>query len=249
MATRDQTIEKIRKLLSLASSPNEHEANAANAQAQKLISQFQIDQAEIDSKAFVKQEIISLIIPTGSKSNILWKENLISCLSKVNNCDFYTQKKRSGEVSPNNPEKLASAYTIYLVVGSKSNVELVEILFNLILSQVEYFAKEFVPSEKSRTVGKAEKNSFKLGIVTRICQRLRDVKEEVVKEHIALKGSNSTALVFLNEEKKEIELYVKKLFSKVRIKPERKVNIRQEAYQAGIKQGDKVVLQNKKALK
>ena len=135
MATRDQTIEKIRKLLSLANSPNEHEANAANAQAQKLISQFQIDQAEIDSKAFVKQEIISLIIPTGSKSNILWKENLISCLSKVNNCDFYTQKKRSGEVSPNNPEKLASAYTIYLVVGSKSNVELVEILFNLILSR------------------------------------------------------------------------------------------------------------------
>ena len=86
MATRDQTIEKIRKLLSLANSPNEHEANAANAQAQKLISQFQIDQAEIDSKAFVKQEIISLIIPTGSKSNILWKENLISCLSKCLCC-------------------------------------------------------------------------------------------------------------------------------------------------------------------
>lgn len=249
MNNREKTIEKIRKLLSLATSSNENEATNAAAQAQKLISKFQIEQAEIDSETKVKQELISCTIETGSKSNILWKERLATILSQVNNCDFYTQKRESTEKSKTNPDKVASSYTVYFVVGSKSNVELVQILFELISNQVEYFAKEFVPSEKSRTVGKAEKNSFKLGIVTRIGQRLRDTKEEVIKEHTELKGSMSTALVFLEKEKEELKQFALQMFKKIRIKPERAVNIRQEAYQAGIKKGDKVVLTNHKALK
>jgi len=249
MATREQTLEKIRKLLSLSKSPNEHEATVASAQAQKLISKFQIDQAEIDSETKVKQELISCTLETGSKSNILWKSRLAHTLSEVNNCDFYTQKRESTEKSKKNPDKFASDYTVYFVVGSKSNVELVQILFEFISNQVEYFAKEFVPSEKSRTVGKAEKNSFKLGIVTRIGQRLRDTKEEVIREHVALKGSMSTALVFLEKEKEELKQFALQMFKKIRIKPERPVNLRQEAYQAGIKQGDNVILQKRKELK
>lgn len=93
MSNREKTIEKIRKLLALANSSNENEASNANAQAQKLISKFQIEQAEINSGNKVKQEIVSFTIETGSKSNILWKSRLANTLSEVNNCDFYTQKK------------------------------------------------------------------------------------------------------------------------------------------------------------
>ncbi len=122
-------------------------------------------------------------------------------------------------------------------------------MFALILNQVEYFAKEFQPSIKSRTVGKSEKNSFKLGIVTRIGQRLKDTKEEVVKEYKELKGSMSTALVFIEQEKLELQRFVEVSVGKLRKAPARNVNLRQEAYQAGIKQGDKVALTNNKALK
>lgn len=249
MSNREKTIEKIRKLLALANSSNENEASNANAQAQKLISKFQIEQAEIDSGNKVKQEIVSFTIETGSKSNILWKSRLANTLSEVNNCDFYTQKKQSSEPSKTNPDKTASSYTIYIVIGSKSNVELVQILFELILNQVEYFSKEYIPSEKSRTVGKSEKNSFKLGMVTRIGQRLRDTKEEVLKEHIQLKGSTSAALVFLQQEKLELKTFAVQLFGKIGKAPIRKENIRQEGYKAGFKKGDSVVLNQSKALK
>ncbi len=249
MATREQTIEKIRKLLSLANSSNEHEANIANKQAQKLISQFHIDQAEIENTTKVKQEIVSVTVNSGSKSNILWKCRLLGDISKVNNCDFYTQKKESDEKSKSNSEKFASSYTVYLVVGGKANVELVEILFNLILDQVEYFAKEYTPSVVSRQTSKSEKNSFKLGIVTRISQRLKEGKEEVIKEHIALKGASSTALMVIDQERKEIELFVAKNLGKTGVRAEHKVNIKQNAYQAGIQKGDSVILVNRKQLK
>ena len=245
----EKIIKRIQALLALGTSANEFEANNANAEAQRLISKHQIDQAEIDSTNRVKQEIVSVEIDSGSKSNILWKTRLIATLAEVNNCFIYTQKRESNEVSKTNPNKQASDYTVYIVVGSKSNVELVEILFALILNQVEYFAKEFQPSIKSRTVGKSEKNSFKLGIVTRIGQRHRDTKEEVVKEYKELKGSISTALVYIEHEKIELQRLVEFSVGKLRKAPARNVNLRQEAYQAGIKQGDKVALTNNKALK
>ena len=238
----DKIIKRIQALLALGKSANEFEANNANAEAQRLISKHQIEQAEIDSAGNIKQEIVSVTIDTGSKSDILWKHKLVASISEVNNCKFYTQKCESFEVGK-------SASTRYIVFGGKDNTELVSILFGLISNQVEYFAKEFQPSIKSRTVGKSEKNSFKLGIVTRIGQRLRNEKEEVFKEHVALKGSMSTALVFIEKEKQEIEKAVSLAFGKVGKPKERVVNIRQEAYQAGIKQGDKVALTNKKALK
>jgi hypothetical protein len=245
----DKIIKRIQALLALGQSSNEFEANNANAEAQRLISKHQIEQAEIDSAGNIKQEIVSVTINSGSKSNILWKTKLIVALSEVNNCFIYTEKRETLEVSKTNPNKQASDHTVYIVIGSKPNVELVEILFELILNQVEYFAKEFQPSIKSRTVGKSEKNSFKLGIVTRIAQRLKDTKEEVIKEHKELKGSISTALVFIGQQEKEIQQFIETNVGKLKKAPARTVNIRQEAYQAGIKQGDKVALTNRKALK
>jgi hypothetical protein len=245
----DKIIKRIQALLALGKSANEFEANNANAEAQRLISKHQIEQAEIDSADNVKQEIVSVTINSGSKSNILWKTKLIAALSEVNNCFIYTEKRETLEVNKTNPDKQASDHTVYIAIGSKSNVELVEILFELILNQVEYFAKEFQPSFKSRTVGKSEKNSFKLGIVTRISQRLKDTKEEVIKEYREVKGSMSTALVFIGQQEKEIQQFIETKVGKLKNTPARKVNIRQEAYQTGFKQGDKVTLANRKALK
>ena len=50
MTTKDKMVDRVRKLLSLANSANEHEAAAAAAQAADLMVQFEIEAAMLEGR-------------------------------------------------------------------------------------------------------------------------------------------------------------------------------------------------------
>lgn len=237
---RSKILDKITKLLALASnvSLNENEAIVANTKAQELITRFQIEEAELNSVNKKDLEVVYCRIDTKSKSDILWKNKLCSYLTEVNNSRFIITKQYR--------------CTIYTVFGSKSNVELIQILFELISNQIEYLSKN-----KFDGKGKSENNSYKLGVVTTVGQRLRETREKIIEQFVneqkAL-SNNSTALVYLNKEIESVKEYVDNFYAAKGqtvgiIKKERKINLKHEAYNLGLKDGRSVTITNQLALK
>ena len=244
MASRSKIIERVKKLLAISTSHvNENEASATYSAAQELISKYQIEEAELNAKTNIPLVIVHDMIDSGNKSSILWKERLVGSLTEVNHCDFIIEKNSSLEDGVNGS-------SIYFIFGQETNVELIKILFNLISNQIEYFAKS------STCRGKSEMNSFKLGITTRVGQRLKDSKDKIESEYLKLSSTltntstNTNALVRFEEDKTKIRSFALDFFkvSKLKKGSDRKINLKKEAYSAGLQKGDSVVLTNNKAL-
>lgn len=253
---RSKVLDRIKKLLSLASnaSINEKEALVANTEAQKLITRHQIDEAELNSKNKYDIELIYARIDTKNKSDILWKNRLVSYLAEVNNCQFIVSKQDREEtlssILTDTDSDNKYRCTVYTIFGSKNNVELIQILFDLISNQIEYLAKN-----KFSGKGKSESNSYKLGVVTTVGQRLRETKQNIIDEFVSeqrIIGNTSTALVYIQKEVELVKEFVTSYYAsqgmtlgKSKVK---KVNLKQEVYQAGLKDGRSVTINNRLAL-
>lgn len=250
---RSKVLDRVKKLLSLASnaSINEKEALVANTEAQKLITRHQIDEAELNSKNKYDIELIYTRIDTKNKSDILWKNRLVCYLAEVNNCQFIVSKEDEESLASilNNSDNKYRC-TIYTVFGSQSNVELIQLLFDLISNQVEYLSKN-----KFSGKGKSESNSYKLGVVTTVGQRLRETKQNIIDEFVSeqkMIGNTSTALVYIQKEVELVKEFVNNYYASQGITlgkaKTKKVNLKAEAYQAGLKDGRSVTINNRLAL-
>ncbi len=251
MASRAKIIEKVQKLLAFGNDfrGNEKEAAAFISNAQDLISRYQIEEAELQSKSDIPLVFTHDYIETGKKSSILWKEKLIFIIADVNNCKYLIHTVPAD----NYYEKYTHGFKKYLIGGTASNIEIVKILFNLICNQVEYFTKQM------KCKGKTESNSYRLGMTTRIGQRLRDSKEKSILEHAQektilsfdTKEKVNTALMLFEKEKSDAESYLMAAmgFNRIRKGPKRNSNLTKEMYAAGYEKGNEVVLTNHKSLK
>lgn len=87
--TRDEALQKIKKCLALAASPEAHEAAAAMRQAQKLMEQFGLS-AEDVSLADVEEK--------GAKAQNVtlqnWEAMLCAVVAEAFGCQYFTQQRR-----------------------------------------------------------------------------------------------------------------------------------------------------------
>ena len=139
---REKVLDRVQKLLALASNVliNENEALVANTKAQELITKWQIEEAELNQVNKKEIEIVFVRIDTQNKSDILWKNRLVCYLTEVNNCKFIISKRTREQTLSDILKKKAKETreyrcTIYTVFGTKSNVELVQVLYDLISNQ------------------------------------------------------------------------------------------------------------------
>lgn len=84
--TRDEALDKIKKCLALAASPEAHEAAAALRQAQKLMAQFGLTEADVTlaDVAEVRQEAQNAPV-------VQWEVALASVVAQAFGCDIFTQ--------------------------------------------------------------------------------------------------------------------------------------------------------------
>ena len=86
--TRDEALDKIKKCLALAASPEAHEAAAALRQAQKLMAQFGLTEADVTlaDVAEVRQQAQNApIVP--------WEVALASLVATAFGCETYTTQR------------------------------------------------------------------------------------------------------------------------------------------------------------
>ena len=155
MTERESILVKIKKLLTLAKkATNEHEAAQAASTAHKFMEKHNLCISDVDSISLDDTKIIK---EDAHRSGRLatWKLSLLQHVARNFNCSVL----------------IYSAYrsrTLQLV-GTKTDVDVAKITFDYLVSAVEKFSKN-----NAVGMGRGYITSYKVGLVERLGERLRD---------------------------------------------------------------------------
>ncbi len=94
--TRDEALDKIKKCLALAASPEAHEAAAAMRQAQKLMAQFGLTETDVTlaDVAEVKQQ-------AQNAPMVRWEASLAAMVARAFGCETFTTQRMQLRSGPN----------------------------------------------------------------------------------------------------------------------------------------------------
>lgn len=162
-ATHTQALERARKLLALATSPNVHEAAAAAALAQALITRHRLEafitadgSASHDPDPIADARDAPLDV---SRRQRPWKVSLAAALAEVNGCLAYTLERADGEA--------------IVLVGRARDREAVATLWSWLLKRIEWLSATHGVDRPRRW-----HEAFRVGAVEAVAQRLRSTNDE-----------------------------------------------------------------------
>ena len=195
---RLKVADKIRKLLALSQSPNVHEAERAAALAAELMARHQVSEAMVEDDA--EMAAIDEASLDTAKRRVVWKASLLVALARATGCEFYLRRDRD---------------TVdYRVVGRVADIDAVRYLYLYLRRQIEAIVaaeSRRLDGEGSRTPGdRSWQNSFRLGLVVTVSQRLTAARRRAFDEARADQNC-SQALVRIEQRDLRLREYMSKL--------------------------------------
>lgn len=166
-AERPRALDRVRKLLALASSPNPHEAALAAARAQALIEAHRL-QRWLEAEAQVERDPDPIVdardqpLETGRKIRP-WKAMLATVLAEANGCVAYTGNLDRQEA--------------LVLVGRARDREVVVELWTWLVRRIEWLSA-------THGAGQPRKwhEAFRMGVVDAVAERLAGVAQAVKDE-------------------------------------------------------------------
>lgn len=155
-------IEKIRKLLALATSANEHEAAAAAAKAADLLDQYNLDMADLQEKP---EAIGEHNLPAADMIP-LWIANLATVTAEHFNCKCLISKRR--------PQGSWKTVQIIKFIGTPTDTAILEYVFTYLQRTIKNIA-ERTPTPPGMNTRRF-RESFKIGAVMGLQEKLRDIR-------------------------------------------------------------------------
>jgi hypothetical protein len=150
---REKVFDKVRKLLALSKSPNEHEAALAAERAREILDKYQISLAEVDEKEFT--EIVERAADTGYSSPKLWVHVLSMSTAKAFDCKVY----RAGGV--------------YMFCGLKSDTQVAEYIFTYLCRTVFDLMKQRMKKRRAAGIrGAGDVASYAYGAADAIGKKI-----------------------------------------------------------------------------
>lgn len=168
MTEQERVIDKIRKLLALAGSPNENEAAVASEKAQALLAEHNLSMTDIKSGT---EKGSDFIIDGETITNARpWRRSLGSAIAKLYFCTYFFTTI-GGEDR-------------HSFVGAKHNIEVARLMFDYLTKTVDRLARA-----GSRNMPKREQSGYKTSfrwacsqrLCSRIAQRIHDTKTHETK--------------------------------------------------------------------
>jgi len=193
--TNVDILDKVRKLRAMAAdNANVNEAALAAAKAQELIERHRL--AEADLCAVDDVDIIQDVLEEEQGCSFRhWKISLAGALASANNCRlFVTKGKRGGGYR-------ATVNAQLKLVGSPPNIAATRYLFQALSRDIERLCKEAI--KRGEGAGKSWANSFRIGAVATLKQRLKEAKEN------ARVGATSTAIIKVDNELNLVAAWMK----------------------------------------
>lgn len=207
---KKQVIEKIKKLLSLANSDNEHEAQIASERAQALLLKHNITQATVDR---AQAEFV------GEKFEFKRKPVEMKFIHSILGQFFFIEIVYSRHKGH------------YQFFGTEENVQTALYVEGFLNNAFKRLYK--IEAKKQGWSHGKNKNAFFLGVYKGLSEKLESQKEKMVPKH----SDNEKALMIVN---KQLTSFVQNQFSKLRTESNRRINANPDAVAAGREQGRKL---------
>ncbi|MFK7927262.1 MAG: DUF2786 domain-containing protein [Myxococcota bacterium] len=163
-------LDRVRKLLALATSSNAHEAAAAAARAQEIIDKYRLEQWLVTNEPEADPIIDARDQPLEVSRRVRrWKSALASVLACANGCVAYRSDRGRDQA--------------IILVGRRQDRDAVAEIYGGMVKQIEWLSA-------THAAGQSKKwhESFRLGAVDAVAKRLSKPTESG-------SGSDSTALV------------------------------------------------------
>lgn len=227
--TLNDAMAKVSKLLRLSESSNPHEAALAAQRAQEILTRYNIDRAALDldgSQSEPEEEIENFTdrapLDEAKARLATWKTILANRLAKANQVAVYVSGSAIG------------------IVGRPSDVEKVRYMYGLLVREVDRLT-----NRDGKGCGQRWRNSFRLGVVSAIAEKLAQTAAKVAHDMRA--ESNGAALVRVNQAIEKVEQRGRDVESFVRRnlklrESSRKVSASFDAHAAGYHAGQSINL-------
>lgn len=213
-------LEKLRKLLALAKSDNANEAAAAAAAAQRLMTEHQISEAELEVGGPQEQASVAddPLDTFGARSQT-WKEVLSTNIARLHGCKVWREKAWV-------PAQRRWAETRIRIVGRPSDVATVRYLYAWLTTVIERLVQA-----NARGRGQRYAYSYRVGAVNGCIEAMQAAHRE------AREQATETALVKVDARLEEAEAETAR--TQGHIRPARGATFKRDpdAYQRGLVAG------------
>ena len=207
-------LEKVKKLLALATSSNPHEAASAAAKAQELLSTYNLELSQVETD-HGGSGYGRTTLEIGPRK---WRHELLHVIAANNFCQTLQSGKRA------------------ILIGERHNSEVVEYLYTYLASQLETMATQAYHQAHSDIAAITWKDSFFAGAIISIHDRLRAERQTFEESE-----SSCRALVVTKE--KEIQEAIHQMFPNARIRTARaKSVVACTGYDQGVEAGKHIAL-------
>lgn len=216
-------VDKIKKLLALATSSNENESTAAAEKASLLLAQYNLSLADLGPNH--QEEIDESRVETTSKF-VTWKMILLSGIAEANGCNA-----------------MRNSYTgSMFLVGTSTNLIVCTHLYEYLSQAIERRAKY----RKGNGRGLAYLNAFRVGCATRLRQRLLEQKQEMEESGIPGVGDGAATpgivvRSMFEKNQQAIADYLENLGAKVKTRTGSQISS-EAGFNTGYEVGDKISL-------
>lgn len=228
MTDREKTIDRIQKLLALATSPYDGEAQSAMEKAGQLLVRAGLTMEEVQAQK-TEDSRIEVVRVTERADRKGWLESLAVHVAKTFDCEVLKAHRTYSD------ESLRRHVMIF--IGLKRDVEIAASIFTYLTRQVNDLADGFRFSlgRSARGNGHAlEVDAYRIGVVKTVGRRLR----EVFAAKTATIGSTELVLV----KSQLVTAACKRFFPNVNTSRQTKKTGSYEAYQKGLTDGARVAI-------
>ena len=169
-----KVIDKIRKLLALAQSPNENEAAIAAAKAQELMAEYEFTEVDL-----IHREINEQKFDTGRLAIPKWKMDLARFIASAYGCRWYYNTGYCFDRGLPDELKSNGQITFY---GPELDVEIALYVYEFCSKTVERMTVEYMKSTKTSKPNTGqrvkERNSYQLGLARSLGKKIDDFAGE-----------------------------------------------------------------------
>ena len=221
-------INKLQKLLALSASDNENEAALAMKKAEELMREHNLSVADValdGSGAHVgSAEVCGL-----TKTSQTWETSLGGFIAQTFNGRAIRTRNSNG--------------WSFTFVAGQTDLIIIADLFERLRSTIKRMSQAYVNRAKgfTRTHGKSLHNSYRLGMIKTISQRLERLKQNTAPtDSRNAFGMTGTALMVIKD--KAVDQRVNRLFPRIRTTMSRASRVDGNAYQQGMTDGNNISL-------
>ena len=221
--SKEKIIDKLKKLLALSKSSNQHEAELALAKFNELLTTHQLSMSDIDVKeqGSVGEEAHYM----GRKgSKFMWQSRLAHACAQLNNSDIIINTRNDG-------------WSI-IWVGKKDDITQAKMLYEHLTESWESIFKTYL-KERGCSSTKLVRNSHAMGFTSALHTRIKDL---VRQREDQLRGAKTTGTALMLLSNQLVKDYIADKYTNLRSTKSRSRSVDRDALMNGRHHGQNIAL-------